>query len=926
MCAVHAHIVLSLRNFDIGSCPPEAQPESLRTLITSFLFLTRRHTWNKSATLGVSETELWEILDKARPSLVDWIGSRAGGGNAGGDSMTGKELSALDAAAAHKHSCETQPLLHDIFTAGTGNKDYLTSWGYIKGVHQQGRFVTTFFELNAPGAPEPALVPITPVGERDAPVEINLQLMQVMMRGEFLMALDERIALDDDMRTIFGGDCETMQCMMSGSFEQMQHRRLESLPFELQQWAPDETLPSFAVGRAYRPDEFDAHEQWVADIFEPCRQANFQDLPKGPLNWFLHDREPLPVNAQVAYLVAKHPDYKKPWKEALVYRTHRVVHVYRIVSHGRRFFRQLEYTSNANHCYHALQPSTDERRTAWPHWGRHEAMEDDFTDLMENYEPPSHPTSLVILRRRKETDEAIECEKQRRLDKARENAARLEEVDPATLAVTQEQAQRAREMAAEKERRDADKAKRAAAARSHTAEEEALDEDEAMWAPILDLGGNDEDDEDDPMLGQQWNPLRKPPPQEVMDVIDARVTKLELALGVVSGLNDGFAAEHEDWPPVYKISQACVFYRDQPGWQLKKGGSGGSVLSTCIGWPYPATRGKVQYEIIFESFSYVANRVGWVQPSFTPTMALPFDEWPALDANSEDAAKGELREVTWPDPVVPGEELFVKIAGDRDALIIRVPSDAKAGSVGVLYVPPLAYRIPWLEKRAEEVRQRKTTGSKDQGDGKAPAAAPTAAPAAALSVESVPASAPASASASASANSSANSSDYYSSEYSSADSSAHSSDSADERSDDEGSSDKDTEYAPPPALQLHSAFAGVTLGFASCSPIPSPLPPCSTQVAIYSLRHRSCEVRRVESPVGAAQVARRDARQLGHRRQGAQGLGRRCETRLNPTTFLPPRPSSSLLLPPPSSSLFLPLPPSSSPAESRSEPSRVSSN
>ena len=54
------------------------------------------------------------------------------------------------------------------------------------------------------------------------------------MRGEFLMALDENIAQDADMREVFGSDCETMQCVMSGSFEKMQLRRLESLPFELQ--------------------------------------------------------------------------------------------------------------------------------------------------------------------------------------------------------------------------------------------------------------------------------------------------------------------------------------------------------------------------------------------------------------------------------------------------------------------------------------------------------------------------------------------------------------------------------------------------------------------------------------------------------------------------------------------------------------------
>ncbi len=48
-----------------------------------------------------------------------------------------------------------QELLHGIFTAGTGNKDYHTSWGYITGPHNRGRFATTAFELITPGKAPP---------------------------------------------------------------------------------------------------------------------------------------------------------------------------------------------------------------------------------------------------------------------------------------------------------------------------------------------------------------------------------------------------------------------------------------------------------------------------------------------------------------------------------------------------------------------------------------------------------------------------------------------------------------------------------------------------------------------------------------------------------------------------------------------------
>ena len=62
------------------------------------------------------------------------------------------------------------------------------------------------------------------------------------------------------------------------------------------------------------------------------------------------------------------------WREIFVYRARRMVHVYRIESHGRRFYRSLEYTSDARFCLREMQPSTRRhRKLLWPHWERHGA-------------------------------------------------------------------------------------------------------------------------------------------------------------------------------------------------------------------------------------------------------------------------------------------------------------------------------------------------------------------------------------------------------------------------------------------------------------------------------------------------------------------------------------------------------------------------
>ena len=70
--------------------------------------------------------------------------------------------------------------------------------------------------------------------------------------------------------------------------------------------------------------------------------------PPAPLQLFLPD-EPLPEDAQVAYLVGKQPDQAGVWLEIFVYRARRMVQIYRIESHGRRYYRSLNYTLSLIH-------------------------------------------------------------------------------------------------------------------------------------------------------------------------------------------------------------------------------------------------------------------------------------------------------------------------------------------------------------------------------------------------------------------------------------------------------------------------------------------------------------------------------------------------------------------------------------------------
>ena len=76
-----------------------------------------------------------------------------------------------------------------------------------------------------------------------------------------------------------------------------------------------------------------------------------------------------------------------------------VVHVYSAVSHGRRFYRTLEYTTNCKLCLRDLQPSIANRQRPWPTWGRHEATTEGFALQLQSLSPPAYAKSVVITRR-----------------------------------------------------------------------------------------------------------------------------------------------------------------------------------------------------------------------------------------------------------------------------------------------------------------------------------------------------------------------------------------------------------------------------------------------------------------------------------------------------------------------------------------------
>ena len=129
---------------------------------------------------------------------------------------------------------------------------------------------------------------------------------------------------------------------------------------------------------------------------------------------------PLPVTADVAYMIGIHPKLGGTWKEIFVYKSRRSVQIYHVLSHGRRFYRyillahylflflflfyyyllsrlvfnvvcrSLEYTNDTRITLRDMQPGIDDRNFPWPKWERH--------GCGHPYNQHPNPLSVVITR------------------------------------------------------------------------------------------------------------------------------------------------------------------------------------------------------------------------------------------------------------------------------------------------------------------------------------------------------------------------------------------------------------------------------------------------------------------------------------------------------------------------------------------------
>ncbi|OQS06902.1 hypothetical protein THRCLA_20266 [Thraustotheca clavata] len=177
-------------------------------------------------------------------------------------------------------------------------------------------------------------------------------------------------------------------------------------PTQQQPTEPTETGYSYlgtTYNRPFDPYSKEEHdnesESWFVYLIRGVICALFpEDNPekKIPFTFFL-PQQTQPENANRVMLLAFHKndppktDFLSTFKEMVVYRHYGVIHVFGLISHGRRLHRKLIFTSNARFSLHSFVPNVDDQSGPVPPSIQYAAG--DILELQAS------GNSLVILRR-----------------------------------------------------------------------------------------------------------------------------------------------------------------------------------------------------------------------------------------------------------------------------------------------------------------------------------------------------------------------------------------------------------------------------------------------------------------------------------------------------------------------------------------------
>lgn len=368
---LHAHMLLIYR----GMPTEEFDEEACKQALSSILFLTTRHTWDRSG-LWAPESEVTEALDEVRRKASNFLARSAE-----------KDVSALIRVCQH------------VYKIVITKENRSATWCRV--LNSRNRYVVCpTAEGYAEGAPVSNSAPW--VGEGNYDVELDLSVVELRVAGGYLMSLDDDVSQNKDVQEVLGKNIVTLQCIALRDSPKCREREIVGLKTRLTvyAWARDDRMePRGQYEREYVPQELPLEEAWIPKLFEPVRSSLFTPPNCEAELSFSLTEEPHKASARVATLVASHPTKSGAWLEVVLLREFGAVNVFMMESYGMQYRRDLIYTNNVLLSYSYLQPSSDKRDQAWERWGRQEAARKLWDSCRKKpFQPPPYGRSCTISR------------------------------------------------------------------------------------------------------------------------------------------------------------------------------------------------------------------------------------------------------------------------------------------------------------------------------------------------------------------------------------------------------------------------------------------------------------------------------------------------------------------------------------------------
>ena len=194
--------------------------------------------------------------------------------------------------------------------------------------------------------------------------EINIQLGEFTLKKRQTKQLNFEISDHPDFITVFGNIAQEnpVQCAEVLTTADRSWVRLVGRRHDCMHWTEDQRTPVHANDREY-PKMLKDSETWIQDILEHdgFRNKNLNNydllLPSAQKDSNIAVLCAYVKNEDPNVKAKKNKDRSNTLREIVVVKDPPVVHIYNVVEHGRRFFRTLIFSSDADVCMHAMEPS-----------------------------------------------------------------------------------------------------------------------------------------------------------------------------------------------------------------------------------------------------------------------------------------------------------------------------------------------------------------------------------------------------------------------------------------------------------------------------------------------------------------------------------------------------------------------------------------